>query len=125
MLPVETPIIVSKDGLTPHPAPSLDFDAYYIKPAILTQKVFDQLNPEAPPTASEDGKTSNPQSFRQSISPSHNFIKKKGKNKKIDQQLVQSQNKMRLPTIGDVGGNPSPRKGNVSCPQTEENNNFT
>ena len=44
MLPIETPIIVNpREGETPRQNPTLDFDAYYIKPAILTQKVFDQM----------------------------------------------------------------------------------
>jgi len=86
MLPIETPIIVNASAskeLSPRGATLIDFDAYYVKPTILTQKVFDQLNPEAPPSANEDTKKSHTSSFRHSISPtSHNFIKKKLKGKK-------------------------------------------
>ncbi len=86
MLPIETPIIVNASDnkeLSPRGATLLDFDAYYVKPTILTQKVFDQLNPEVPQTANDEAKKSQRSSFRHSISPtSHNFIKKKLKGKK-------------------------------------------
>lgn len=50
MLPIETPIIINggkeisprdTSGLGGFGAAALDFDAYYVKPTILTQKVFD------------------------------------------------------------------------------------
>jgi hypothetical protein len=43
MLPIDTPIILNAAGkeVSPRGITALDFDAYYVKPTILTQKVFD------------------------------------------------------------------------------------
>jgi hypothetical protein len=43
MLPIDTPIILNAAGkeVSPRRITTLDFDAYYVKPTILTQKVFD------------------------------------------------------------------------------------
>jgi hypothetical protein len=48
MLPIETPIIINggkeispRDTAGLGEFGSLDFDAYYVKPTILTQKVYD------------------------------------------------------------------------------------
>jgi hypothetical protein len=56
MLPIDTPILINASGSKElsQRGTLMDFDAYYVKPTILTQKVFDQLNPEAPQTANDD-----------------------------------------------------------------------
>jgi hypothetical protein len=69
------------------------------------------MNPPNTASTIGDNKTmSNQSSYRQSISPSHNFIKKKRKSKMKEFDLVsQSMNKIKLPTINPGDSSKSPR----------------
>jgi hypothetical protein len=66
--------------------------------------------PNTASTIGDDKNMSNQSSYRQSISPSHNFIKKKRKSKMKEFDLVsQSMNKIKLPTINVGESAKSPR----------------